>query len=186
MTRLRKEKMLRSYLWISERQTNGTIHFHIAINYRMDIKRANRYMRACIFTCIDNNEIKYSRLEAIKYNGVDIAKNRKTKRITNFAKQKNQKNLISYITKYVTKNNEKFKHLAWHSSREYSNLCIGIRLSTNEFENKNIMRLVDETKCLDTAYFTFYRWKANPPPDLLKYLAFINQKILILTESTQN
>src|SRR5882672_5429603 len=41
LTRLRKEKMLRDYLWVAERQQNGTLHFHIAIPHKMSVKKAN-------------------------------------------------------------------------------------------------------------------------------------------------
>ena len=32
LTRLRQESLLKEYLWITERQENGTIHFHMVVN----------------------------------------------------------------------------------------------------------------------------------------------------------
>ena len=180
LTRVRKELNLRSYLWITERQGNGTIHFHIAIHQRLCVKKANRYMRACLFTCIDNKEIIYSRLDAKNYNGVDIAKNRKTKRVTNFAQKKSTKTLVNYLTKYITKNNGQFTHLAWHSSRDYSNLITSIRLTEYELNNSGIKQFLSPDAIFQSEWFTFFRWKDKPPPDLLKYLSFINQKALSL------
>lgn len=188
LTRLRQEKMLRDYLWIAERQdgkritTPGqqathTLHFHIAVNKKMCVKKANRFMRASIMHCINNSEILYSRDKAKNYNGVDIAKDRKTRRVINFAKKNKGKSLSNYLTKYVTKNETTFQHLAWHSSRGYSNLITKLRFTSMEISQSNIMSLVDQEKILDSQYFTFYRWKTEPPKEFLQYLAEINQHI---------
>jgi hypothetical protein len=178
LTRLRQEKMLRSYLWVSERQENGTIHFHMAVNHRMDVKRANKYMRASIMHCINDGSINFSRDQATKYNGVDISKNRKTRRVTNFARGKNARHLTSYLTKYVTKNDSKFKHLAWHSSRDYSNLVISVRFTCREIEASNALKLVSSEKILEGQYFKFFRWAKSPPPDLIRYLSQLNAGLL--------
>ena len=108
LTRLRTEKMLKEYLWVGERQENNTIHFHMVINQKMNVQKANKYMRASIMHRINKGEIIYDRIAAMRYNGVDIAKDRKTKRVTNFAKQNKEKSLSNYLTKYVTKNNRTF------------------------------------------------------------------------------
>jgi len=197
LTRLRKEKMLNSYLWITERQDGkrlnddtktptNTIHFHIAIHQRICVKKANRFMRACLFTCIDNKEIVYSREAAKNYNGVDIAKDRKTKRVINFAKQKKAKSLTNYLTKYISKNNGKFTHLAWHSSRDYSNLIIAVRLTESEYLTCGIKNYISEAKPIENEWFTFFRWKGEPPKDLLKYLAHINQVAMSLLPNNKN
>ena len=188
LTRLRQEKMLKEYLWISERQDGkrltdqsktptNTLHFHIAINRKMDVKKANKYMRASIMHSINDGSIEYDRVKATRYNGIDIAKDRKTRRVINFAKQKKQKSLSNYLTKYVTKNNERFTHLAWHSSREYSNLIIAVRFTDQEIINSNVMNLVNQETKLEGEYYIFYRWKGSPPPDLINYLSQLNNSI---------
>ena len=180
LTRLRQEKMLRSYLWITERQKNGTIHFHIAIHQRLCVKKANRFMRASIMHSINNGAINYNRLDAKNYNGVDISKNRKTRRVTNFAEKKNEKNLISYITKYVSKNNEAFQHLAWHSSRDYSNLVTAVRFTDKEYTKVIFKESLSSEITFESEWFVFYKWKTHPPDQLLNYLASTNQKALAL------
>lgn len=175
LTRLRKEGLLKSYLWITERQEIGTIHFHIAINQRVDVKKANRYMRACLFTCIDKGEISYSREEAKNYNGVDIAKDRKTRRVINFAKGKKARSLVNYLTKYVTKNDGVFKHLAWHSSRDYSNIIIAIRFTMKEWEDSKTGQLINYQKTFSSEWYEWYGWAAGPPGNVLKYLREVNQ-----------
>lgn len=180
LTRLRKEKMLKSYLWVSERQENGTIHFHIAINHRMDVKKSNRFMRACIFTCIDQKEIEFSRVEAKNYNGVDISKDRKTRRVTNFAKKKKEKSLTNYLTKYISKNSTTFNHLAWHCSRDYSNLVISVRFTAKEWEDLKLGMLIDYEKKMRSEWFEFCRWKQRPPKIIEDYLACVNVHIINL------
>lgn len=177
LTRLRQEKMLREYLWVSERQENGTIHFHMVINQKMNVQKANKYMRASIMHSINKGEITYSRVAAMRYNGVDIAKDRKTKRVTNFAKQNKQKSLSNYLTKYVTKNDSIFTHLAWHSSREYSNLITAVRFTWSEYNQGNCEAILDNEKVITSEYYTFRRWKGSPPKDLLTYLGLINNHI---------
>ena len=177
LTRLRHEKMIKEYLWISERQENKTIHFHMVINRRMDVKKANRFMRACIMYSIDSDEIKWTRTQAKNYNGVDIAKDRKTRRVINFAKQNKQKALTNYLTKYVTKNNEGFKHLAWHGSREYSNLITSVRFTEKEYSVSKCGELIEKDKVLESDWYIFYRWKGGTPSDILKYLGMINNKV---------
>lgn len=177
LTRLRSEKMIKEYLWISERQQNKTLHFHMVINRRMDVKKANKFMRASIMHCINNSEIQYSRIQAKNYNGVDIAKDRKTKRVTNFAKQNKQKALSNYLTKYITKNNEGFKHLAWHNSREYSNIITSVRFTKREMSVSKCGELMNSEKKIETEFFIFHSWKNGTPSDILKYLGMINQHL---------
>ena len=177
LTRLRTEKMLKEYLWIAERQENNTIHFHMVINQKMNVQKANKYMRASIMHSINKGEIVYSRIDAMRYNGVDIAKDRKTRRVINFAKQNKQKSLTRYLTKYLTKNNSTFTHLAWHSSRGYSNLITAVRFTWNEYTKGNAEMLVDNDNQIIHEFYTFRRWKGSPPKDLLTYLGCLNHSI---------
>lgn len=180
LTRLRKEGLLTTYLWVTERQENGTIHFHIAINHYLDVRKANRYMRACIMTCISNEEINYTHEQAKNYNGIDISKDRKTRRITNFALAKKQRALTSYLTKYLTKNNGSFTHLAWHCSRDYSNLITHIHFTYKEFFNSKESNLVATKPTFETEWIFFYKWCNSPPTSLTQYLSNVNQYALSL------
>lgn len=177
LTRLRTERMIREYLWIAERQENNTIHFHMVINHKMNVQLANKYMRASIMHSINKGEIVYDRIAAMRYNGVDIAKDRKTKRVTNFAKHNKQKSLTNYLTKYVTKNNSTFTHLAWHSSRGYSNLITAVRFTMSEYQKGRTEQLLDNDTPIIHEYYTFRRWKGSPPKDLLTYLGLLNHSI---------
>lgn len=176
-TRLRKEKMLKNYIWITERQENGTIHYHMGINHKMDIKKSNRYMRAAIFTCIDKGEIKYDRELAKNYNGIDISKDRKTRRITNFAKRNKSKALVQYLTKYITKNKGSFKHLAWHCSRSYSNLITTVRFTGREIAKVILKNFINYTKKIESEYFEFFPWLNQTPKDVTGYLIMVNRQV---------
>jgi hypothetical protein len=175
LTRLRQENKLRSYLWVNERQKNGTLHYHIAIPHRLDVKIANRYMRASVMTCIDQKLINYTREQAKNYNGVDISKDRATKRVINFAKRKKQKSLINYITKYVTKNTEIYNQLAWHNSRDFSNLIIRVNLTYDEWRQTQLPNYIDTEKKFENEHFTFLMWKGSPPGSFMDHIKQVQQ-----------
>jgi hypothetical protein len=180
-TRLRQEKLLHSYLWVNERQQNGTLHYHIAIPHRLDVKKANRYMRASIITCIDNKEINWTREQAKNYNGVDLAKHRNTRRIINFALGKRSKSLANYLTKYVTKNDQSYNQLAWHNSRDFSNLIIRVNITEKEFARSSLRKFISAENPLVTEHFTFYRWKGSPPVELMMHFSFVQSLIKKIT-----
>lgn len=177
LTRLRKEKMITEYLWIAERQENNTIHFHCAIPQYMNVQKANKFMRASIMYSIRDGEIKYTHTQAKNYNGIDIAKNRKTNRVVNFASNKKGKALTNYLTKYVTKNSTSFKHLAWHCSRAFSNLVIGFNLLKSEVIKFNFSKFLQPLKKWENDFAIFIPWKNKPPDSVTKYLAQINNYI---------
>ena len=190
LTRLRKEGLLKNYLWIAERQTGehladktkqatNTIHFHLAIPHKMPVKTANRYMVSCLVTCSKNKEIDYSLYQCKRYNGVDIAKNRKEKKVTNFALgRRGRRALTTYLTKYITKNDGEFTHLAWHNSRGFSELFTGVTFTVNEFTTVyNFTVFVCRHSAISNEYFQFHPWVNGPPPqlegELLKLNSFI-------------
>lgn len=110
LTRCRTKYNLKNYLWVAERQKNGTIHFHLITNNYMPIREVNRYMAVCIA----NRNKRYSlglNIDRDKYNGVDV------KRIDN-----NRKRLGQYLTKYVSKNNTTMDILCYYSSESVSQL----------------------------------------------------------------
>ena len=178
LTRCRKEFKLKSYLWVAERQQNGTTHFHLAINQYMNVMKANRFMRATLTTLTAKYKLNYPTSLLKNYNGVDISKNRKTRRATNFARQSRARSLQSYLTKYVTKNNERFPHLAWHCSREYSNLFTKFRCNYEEAVNLGFYEQITWKPFLYSEYYVFYPWKSEPPPDLINLLTTINELLL--------
>lgn len=141
-TSLRKQNLIREYLWIAERQPEtGTIHFHIAVPHYMKVQHVNGIMRKILLRYAVLKEIPFSPAYFApgKYNGVDIqgtwASGKKyvgPKTATNFADKRKSKSLTFYLTKYVTKNNETFEHLAWHNSRGFSAVFFSAALSESQ------------------------------------------------------
>jgi hypothetical protein len=177
LTELRKYKMLKNYIWVAERQEIGTIHFHIAIPHKMCVKRANRMMSGILKGYSKRGEIPASTYTCNRYNGVDIAKNRKTKRVTNFAIKKGSRSLVGYLTKYVTKNNTPFENLAWHNSRGYSSIFTGVTFTVKEFRSNGLYGRLDASKKFEGEYFVFVPWFAEPPRKLMEHLYQLNSFI---------
>lgn len=177
LTSLRKYRLLKNYIWVAERQENGTVHFHIAIPHKMPVQRANAMMRGTLKTFARRGEIPFSVYQCAKYNGVDIAKNRKTKRVTNFAIKKGSRSLVTYLTKYVTKNDTDFEHLAWHNSRGYSSIFTGVTFTVPEFRANGMYSRMDVSKKFEGEFFIFIPWYGEPPDKLVKHLFTINSFI---------
>ena len=177
LTTLRQKKWLREYIWVAERQQNGTIHFHIAIPHRLSVVAANRAMQTILATAARKKEIEFSVFQCKRYNGIDIAKNRTTRRVTNFAIKKGARSLSYYLTKYITKNDADFNHLAWHNSRGFSSLFTGITFTTNEFLGYGFRSLVNPSVIIDNEYFMFFAWKDEPPYAVTRHLYQLNSFI---------
>lgn len=182
LTALRKYKMLREYIWVAERQPlkTHTIHFHIAIPHRMDVRRANSMMAGTLKTFARRGDIPFSVYQCARYNGVDISKNRNTKRVTNFAVKKGSRALSQYLTKYVTKNDGSFTHLAWHNSRGYSQLFTGVTFTVPEFKKFAFGFFLDRRKVFDIGDFArFIPWIEYPPPLFEEHLFKVNSFVQI-------
>jgi hypothetical protein len=177
LTALRQYRLLKQYLWIAERQANGTIHFHIAVPHKMPVKRANAMMRGTLTTLARRGLIPATVYQVRRYNGVDLAKNRKTGRVTNFAIKKGSRALATYLTKYVTKNDADFSHLAWHNSRGYSAIFTGVTFTVPEFVSHGFGAYLDRRARFDNEYFTFVPWLDRPPDLIATHLHDLNSYI---------
>lgn len=179
LTKLRQLKILQNYLWVAERQENGTLHFHLAIPHKMSVKRANREMMVTICNEIRAGGISYNLQAAKRYNGVDIAKNRQTRKVTNFALGKRgRRSLVGYLTKYVTKNNGQFSHLAWHNSRGFSMLFTAVTFTYEESRHVWGWRFYCHSRpAIQNEYFLFYPWINGPPAPVEGELMKLNSYI---------
>lgn len=177
LTELRKYKMLKNYIWVAERQEIGTIHFHIAIPHKMRVQRANAMMAGILKGYSKRGEIPASVYACNRYNGVDIAKNKHTKRVVNFAIKKGSRALVGYLTKYITKNDTPFEHLAWHNSRGYSSIFTGVTFTIAEFKKGGLYNHLHRGKKLEGEFFVFIPWFGEPPKKLMDHLFFLNSFI---------
>lgn len=174
LTHLRSTKMLHSYLWVAERQENGTVHFHILIPHWMNVKIANRLMMVSICSLVRKKEISLSLSAAKRYNGVDIAKDRKTRAVVNFMEKKKSRSLTRYITKYITKNNSALPHLAWNCSTDWSIPFFGVALTRAELVTIVTSREQLKPDFFVNEYIEFWRWKQAPPWSMVNHLAQVN------------
>ena len=137
LTCLRKNYKLENYVWVTERQKNNTIHFHLLTNNFMNFKAVNDEMA----TIIDNLTIQgicsWGDSSKEKYNGVDgdaiFNSKRHKKTGANLNPVQVRAWISRYVTKYVTKNNSEFDHLCWHCSRSVSQLFTSEILNKDEF-----------------------------------------------------
>jgi len=124
LTRLRKTYNLLNYIWVTERQKNGTIHYHMLTNNYMPILQINRAMAIIINNRVLENKMHWGGSSLDRYNGVDVDSIFNSKRHKKTGKSLNPTQvrqwITNYITKYVTKNTEKFSRLCWHCSRSVS------------------------------------------------------------------
>lgn len=123
LTNLRKTYGLKDYVWVAEYQQNGTLHYHMLCNVRMEIKRVNRAMGVCLF------HQGYLQSEISKYNGVDVQK-----------VHGSRENLNAYLTKYVSKQESYiYKHSPWRCSQSVSAL-----FTSSLIDEKTSLQLVQD------------------------------------------
>jgi hypothetical protein len=175
LTNLRQAGKLRSYLWVAEKQKNGTTHFHICIPHYLNVQTANKQMRQSIIFLIGKRELDWTIEAAKKYNGVDIAKDRKTRRVVNFADEKKERSLSRYLTKYVSKNDDAHNRQPWHCSRDWAALIKGVHLTLDQLQqlcggNTEQIR----PGVFENEYVQFWGWKGKPPDKLRNHLADLN------------
>jgi hypothetical protein len=179
LTILRQRELIKSYLWVAERQKNGTIHFHLAVPHYMKAPLVNRIMKNVLLDLKRKDQLpNWDRAKIVKYNGVDIAKNRDTKRPVNFAAGGKDKALANYLTKYITKNETEMDRLAWHCSRDWSALILGMTFTRDELLRFVKGRMV-EKESLQTDYCEFFRWaNYRPPENFARHLGNMNYELL--------
>lgn len=141
LTLLRKQFNLTNYIWVSERQKNGTLHYHMLTNNYMPILQINRGMAIIINNQVKEGNMQWSGSCLEKYNGVDVDSIFNSKRHKKTGKNLNPsevRNWISlYVTKYVIKNTAEFTHLCWHCSRSVS------MLFTTQVYEKSYLNVID-------------------------------------------
>jgi len=186
LTVLRQKKWLKNYLWVAERQDGkrltdpgkmptNNIHFHIAIPHYLSIVAANRTMQTILATYSRRGQLgAFSPRHCKRYNGIELAKDKKTKKPVNFAIKKGSRALVNYLTKYVTKNNGQFSHLAWHNSRGFSALFTGLTFTFAEFQKLNLDELVFLEPTIENKYFFFFAWINGPPDVVINHLTDLN------------
>lgn len=169
LTRCRKKSGLKSYLWVAERQKNETIHFHLLTNDFMKIKLVNGFMASALKTEKKKGNEVLQGVNVEVYNGVDV------KRVGN-----SKKGLITYLVKYISKNDIRFYRLPWHCSRDVSRLFTSINL--DESDKDKILALLpeDKSKYTETYEMDFVKvtgFKFTPKDEVFSDLDMMNEMI---------
>lgn len=111
LTRLRKDYKMKLYVWVAERQKNGTIHYHILIPQFLPVRLTNYKMAKILDHLIIKHNLTTLNFSKLKYNGVDVKEVKGNKKL-----------VAAYVCKYVTKSDAEFDHLAWFCSHSVSAL----------------------------------------------------------------
>lgn len=139
LTNLRKNKGLKTYLWVAERQKNGTLHFHMFLGNYVRIKDFNNAVKASVLNLYKKKKVDYNTYKScINYNGVHFSKN-KAGKVLNLKKVKKfdlRKRVMCYLTKYVSKGSgcelNLKHHLAWSCSLNLSCLPLSWRVEEKD------------------------------------------------------
>jgi len=168
LTRLRTEMKLKLYLWVAERQKNGTIHYHILVPQYLNVRIINYKMSKCIEYLIKKENLLSLNFDRKTYNGVDL------KRVEN-----NKAALAAYVTKYVSKSVETFEHLAWHCSRAVSSLFVNYTADYVEkvFDLTGNQQISEKFYQNEFALFGYLTDRARGA--FLRHLTRLNERVLL-------
>lgn len=130
-----------AYLWVAERQKNGTAHFHLLSDRWIDIGLLNKWTRAALRSF--GNEVPWPDPDAVnRYNGVDIARREDGQK----DKLYTERDAERYVSKYLTKSDLSSFRQPWHCSRNISRLSIKVRLSIQSAFAYLLMNLRDSRR----------------------------------------
>jgi len=154
-TRIRKDFNFTVYIWVAERQLNGTLHYHVITPHYLKISTINDFMATTIANELKRDNTALKSFLKDRYNGIDVSK---TKRHGNTL---SRKQLVRYITKYVTKNDTQMEHHnVWHCSRLVSQLFTSICVD---------VATITELKSYDPNTKVFY---TSNDPDLYLFVTY--------------
>tara|TARA_R110000868_G_C10963574_1_gene768793 strand:+ start:2830 stop:3693 length:864 start_codon:yes stop_codon:yes gene_type:complete len=128
------------YVWVAERQEKntefvGNVHFHIITNKYWKIEKWwNYWLDLQIKNGVKPREIDFKPTSAFDVKQLNSS---------------NIKSIASYVTKYVTKNNAKFKCQVWNCSRRISELYTDFYTTTDftdQFKRLNAVMQEFEVK----------------------------------------
>ncbi len=185
LTSIRQAHKGYNYLWIAERQKNGTIHYHIASFKYIKVTVINNVVKKYLKNEIRIGNLNWNLHSCNRYNGVDIAKDRVTRIPVNFALKKKSSAIAKYLTKYITKTKEKFPRKAWSCSNDISIIATSVRITTSE-----AVAIFDEhinwQNCIFMNEFCeFYPWIKDAPDIVSKVIADENNKRLTTVLQSQ-
>lgn len=169
LTRVRKWRRKFPYLWVAERQKNGTIHFHLLTNVFLPIKTTNRLMAIAIRNELKDQPNSKVHFNAGKYNGVDVTRVRSPKHVN------------AYVAKYLTKDLAERINQKWHCSRLFARLSVS--LSVHQADIHHIISILHNHQLLESEsiiaisnpHFLYIPLKHGPPREYLEGMRINNE-----------
>lgn len=178
LTTLRKDYGIEHYLWVAERQKKGQKHYHLCLFHYVKARVVNEIVKKYIKHAIRKKGLNWSNAAANKYNGVDISKDRKTGIPTNFTQPGKQRNIASYITKYISKSSGNFEGQAWNCSRSVASVTDGICCTIEEVLTMYSSEILNDNASYESEWCYFFRWKKEAPPDIMSALFAVNNELI--------
>lgn len=173
------------YWYVSERQDNGRIHFHIIINKYLPVRRFNALWVVSQYNSgIECPGITFDQVKSwVKYDEENpLLRSELQKNLNPFdiKKIKHINGLSYYLTKYVTKNkNQGFGCSAWHCSRGVS------KLFTKTVTSRSCFALASSKKNSRTCFKTGKAQKSRPVIAKYYQLFYIDNRPLFLPEMVE-
>lgn len=194
LTSCRTRYNLKTYAWVAERQENGTLHFHMLTPDWLNIQDVNKSMANSIDTEVRKGTLSWNNSSKEKYNGIDVdspqfpkkrqGENREQYRIRKAKSKKGSiyarmKWITYYLVKYVTKNDEEFKHLPYHSSRDVSALFTSQLYNSEDAEEmlKYMSDDIEDYVIYHHNRATTYIFKIDVPNELYIDIDKINEQV---------
>jgi len=183
LTRVRKLNRKVNYLWIAERQKNGTIHFHALMDKWLNIRVVNWYMSKAIDGVIKSDNVKGLNFNRSKYNGVDVER------------VYNGKGVSKYLVKYMAKGSDQTIDEKGVIHRPFDCRSIGMSRLVSALFTKVIESFYDGIEkwpyfkrddpsspfeySIRVSEFAFWvPYKFGLPPDINKRLCKINDSLV--------
>lgn len=140
LTRLRRDLRLKSYMWVMERQRNGTLHYHMLTNDFMNVQEVNRYVAVAIENEVNAGHCGWGSSSLERYNGVDVHKvTGSSAAVSAQPRMRIIAKVANYLTKYMSKEVRSETHRVWHCSRLVSALFV-----TAAVEEADMREIVDQ------------------------------------------
>lgn len=171
LTRIRKVFELQNYIWVAERQLNGTIHYHLLVDIYLPIRVINRYMSVTLANLLDKTQGHQIKFDAAKYNGVDISQ------------VMSVSSTIRYVSKYLTKSSDVSDGAIWHCSRSISALVTSASFNEDNLPDRAIegtLVKLHEIEWMQVVLGTVevYRYNSGKiPKHLSQFLKTVNVEI---------
>lgn len=107
LTNMKKQGYFKTYIWVSERQGNGTIHFHFFITQHTPAEKIQSAMSSTLTTAYRNNISTYPSSLCSNYQGFFFSRNRNGRIVDIKKADKNtRKRITTYLAKYLAKDSE--------------------------------------------------------------------------------